>query len=93
MIGLDTSDLEARLERRIADRVVAEISALLNGNGNGRDRLLSLKQVAERIGKSKRTVADWVKAGQFPSRTAVIGSRQMWSERVVEEWVREKGQG
>lgn len=92
-MNLDTSEMEARLERRICARVEEIVARALAANGHGRDRLLSLKQVAERVGKSKRTVADMVKRGEFPSRTAVVGQSQMWEAAVVEEWVRERGNG
>ena len=70
MIALDTKELEARLERRIAERVVAEITQLLANNGHApkpADRWLSL-------------------------RTVVFHGAHMWSEAVVEQWVREKGE-
>ena len=95
MIALDTKELEARLERRIAERVVAEITQLLANNGHApkpADRWLSLRAVADRLGKSKRTIYNMVKAGEFPKRTVVFHGAHMWSEAVVEQWVREKGE-
>lgn len=95
---LDTADMEARLEKRIAARVVAELAPLLNGgNGNGHgkaaDRWLTLGEIAERLGRSKRTVAAMVKAGEFPKRSAMLHGAHVWRESVVEGWMREREAG
>jgi len=87
-VNLDTSEMEARLENRIADRVVREVARLLNGKPTA-DRLIPLKEVATRVGRSKRTVNDMAKRGEFPRWAVVLKGSKMWSAEDVEGWVRE----
>ena len=96
-LALDTTELEARLEQRIAERVVREVSRLLENKNNGgtADRWLRLKEVAALIGRSKRTVDDMAKRGDFPRWATVLHGAKLWRESDVVRWMREceeKGQ-
>ena len=94
-LTLDTADMEARLEERIAQRVVREVARLLGASaGAPVDRWLSLKDVAERVRRSKRTVNDMAKRGEFPRHATVLKGAKLWRESDVEGWrkAREAGQ-
>lgn len=49
---------------------------------------MTLDEIAERMGKSKRTVMRMVKQGRFPKPTIRNGRLIEWNETVVERWVR-----
>jgi len=47
---------------------------------------MNLADVAERLGKSKRTVMRWVEEGRFPEPAVRAGRLVTWNERAVERW-------
>jgi excisionase family DNA binding protein len=56
--------------------------------GGGRLRLLSPREVADRLSVSIRTLKRWVAAGQFPAATTLLpGGHLRWREAVVDRWV------
>src|SRR6187431_3221856 len=54
--------------------------------GNGRETGMNLADVAERLGKSKRTVMRWVDDGRFPSPAIRSGRLVTWTDSAVERW-------
>ena len=49
-------------------------------------KLLSAKEVAEQVGKTKQWVHWAYKAGEFPEPFAEIGTVKGWMPQQVEEW-------
>jgi excisionase family DNA binding protein len=50
-------------------------------------RLLTRRQVADRLSVSTRTLNRWVAAGQFPAATTLLpGGHPRWRESVVDRW-------
>ncbi|MBA3890641.1 MAG: AlpA family phage regulatory protein [Gemmatimonadaceae bacterium] len=53
------------------------------------DRLLSLKDVCERVALSRASVWRMYTEDEFP-KPARIGARSLWSEREVSAWIAER---
>lgn len=51
------------------------------------ERLIGIEEVIARTGLKKTTIYKRMKQGCFP-RQAKDGSRSLWSEREVEDWIR-----
>jgi predicted DNA-binding transcriptional regulator AlpA len=49
---------------------------------------MTLDDVSQRIGKSKRTIMRWVDEGRFPQPTTRNGRLILWSDDVIERWSR-----
>lgn len=49
---------------------------------------MTLDDVSERIGKSKRTIMRWVDEGRFPAPTTRNGRLIVWSDSTIEHWSR-----
>jgi len=47
---------------------------------------MTLDDVSERIGKSKRTIMRWVDLGRFPKPTTRNGRLILWSDSVIQRW-------
>jgi len=47
---------------------------------------MNLADVAERLGKSKRTVMRWVDDGRFPDPVIRAGRLVTWTDSSVERW-------
>lgn len=54
---------------------------------------MTLDEVAERLGKSKRTILRWVDEGRFPSPTIRRGKLIIWTNGVVQRWSQRRRQG
>jgi len=46
----------------------------------------SIKQVADYLGLSVKTIRRWVEAGEFPKPRKLNGFSVRWSSREVEKW-------
>ena len=53
-------------------------------------RVLSVKEVCQRIGLSKATVYRLQKAGEFPRPVCLSAGRVGWRENAVDQWIRER---
>jgi excisionase family DNA binding protein len=51
-------------------------------------RLLSRKEVCERIGVSYPTIWAWARSGRFPKARVMNGGKLGWIESEVEQWIR-----
>lgn len=50
-------------------------------------KLLSQKEVAERVGKHRHTIAAWIKTGQFPKPHVVSGRCKHWTHSQIETFL------
>jgi len=50
------------------------------------DTLLTVKQVAEKLGVAPKTIRAWRQGGKIPA-TILPGGRLRFSERVVNSWI------
>ncbi len=53
------------------------------------DRLLRLREVAERVGMSKATIYRKIALGEFPRPVSVGGSSVRWRESEIDGWMAE----
>jgi predicted DNA-binding transcriptional regulator AlpA len=53
-------------------------------------RLISFREVAQRVGLSRSTVWRMERAGQFPKRRRLSVNRVAWWEPEIEEWLRRR---
>lgn len=91
-IVLDTTELERRIGQRL-DEALDSVRKMMERpdlDGEGPRRWLSVQNVALRIGRSRRTILDMVKVGEFPGRAVIFRGQPMWLEADVEGWMRER---
>lgn len=50
-------------------------------------RILSIKQVLERVPISRQTLYSWVAQGEFPKQIQISGNRVGWDEQEVDEFI------
>ena len=50
-------------------------------------RLLSRKEVCERVGVSYPTIWEWARTGRFPKARVLNGGKLGWIESEVEAWI------
>ena len=53
-------------------------------------RLITINDVAERVGVSKRTVYRWINEGNFPTPMELSARIRKWTEQEVEDWIKKK---
>jgi prophage regulatory protein len=51
-------------------------------------RLLSRREVIDRVGVSYPTLWSWMRAGKFP-RSRVVGGKVAWLESEIDRWIAE----
>ena len=56
-------------------------------------KLLSQKEVSERAGMHRHTIAAWVEKGQFPMPHVVSGRRKYWTRLQIDAFLRGKPDG
>ena len=50
-------------------------------------RILSIKQVLERVPISRQTLYSWVAQGEFPKQIQISSNRVGWDEQEVDEFI------
>ena len=51
------------------------------------DRVLSLREVSQRIGKTPNEITSLIKAKRFPERVVISERLSGWSEDIVHDWL------
>lgn len=51
------------------------------------DRVLSLREVSRRIGKTPNEITSLIKAKRFPERVVISERLSGWSEDIVHDWL------
>jgi predicted DNA-binding transcriptional regulator AlpA len=70
----------------IAEEMLKAVVAARADAANGGERLLSKRQVLDRVGASYPTIWHWMTVGRFP-RSRTVGGKVMWLESEVNQWI------
>jgi prophage regulatory protein len=52
------------------------------------ERLLSMKQVRERVPVTKNTIYTWIAQGKFPKQVSLGAKLVAWREADVDSWIK-----
>jgi predicted DNA-binding transcriptional regulator AlpA len=77
-------------ERPPAQVATPAVAAPPRNSGPRLPRLISFREVAQRVGLSRSSVWRMERAGQFPKRRRLSVNRVAWWEPEVEEWMRNR---
>jgi predicted DNA-binding transcriptional regulator AlpA len=79
-------DPAAVTPQSIAEEMLKALVAARADATTGGERLLSKRQVLDRVGASYPTVWHWMTVGRFP-RSRTVGGKVMWLESEVNRWI------
>lgn len=60
---------------------------LINDEAKIMNKLISIKEMCDLIGRDRRTLWCWTKNGQFPTPVKIKGRTLGWLESTYQEWL------
>lgn len=56
-------------------------------------KYLNQREVADKVGVSRETIARWSYQGKLPKPDAVVGYSGAWLEKTIDEWMKAGWEG